>query len=254
MSPLIRTPRGNIWYAGSRREQVQSPIILIHGAGGTHLAWPSQLRCLSGFQVLVLDLPGHGRSDGPRSKTIDAYGQAVITFMDTLNIDRAIISGYSMGGAIALWMALYHVEKIEKLLLMATGASLPVSPEIIHGLTSNREKTLESIVSWSFGPNSAKDLKALTLKSMRETKPDVILDDFIACNTFDVREKLADVQAPTLVIGGDADRMMPLKYSQYLADHIPNSQLVTIEGGNHMMVLEQPDLIARYVLQFLNSD
>jgi pimeloyl-ACP methyl ester carboxylesterase len=254
MSPLIQTSRCRIWYACSHRcETLQSPIILIHGAGGNHLAWPLQMRKLAGCQVLAPDLPGHGRSAGAGCNTISAFGKALIALMDSLNIISAVIGGYSMGGAIALWMALNHAEKIEKLILLATGAKLSVSPEIIQGLVNDREKTLERIISWSFGPTATKDLKELTINSMRETDPDVILSDFIACNEFDVREKLAEIQAPTLVIGGDADKMTPLKYAQYLADHITNSQLVTIKGGGHMMILEQPDTIAGVVLQFIKS-
>jgi len=68
---------------------------------------------------------------------------------------------------------------------------------------------------------------------------------------FDVRERLGQIAAPTLVIGGTVDQMTPIKYAEYLADKIPGARLARIEGAGHMVMLEQPELVARHVEQFL---
>ena len=87
------------------------PVILIHGAGGTHLHWPAQIRRLPGHNVYALDLPGHGKSEGRGNQTIESYCHSIIQWMDDIHIFRSVIVGHSMGGAIALTMALQYPER-----------------------------------------------------------------------------------------------------------------------------------------------
>lgn len=254
MSPAIKTPLRRIWYAVNHKPvESQRTLILIHGAGGSHLSWPPQLRAIDGWNVLAPDLPGHGRSEGPGCDSIDGYAAAMTGLFDTLGIEKVVLCGYSMGGAVALWMALNHPDKVDRLILMSTGANLPVAPAILNGLATDRENTLSLITHWSFGPNAVQHLRQLTLDMMRKTGPEAIQCDFNACNEFDVRDRLGEIQAPTLVICGTADKMTPLKYSQFLADQIPQASLITIEDGGHMMALEQPDAVSKVVLNFLNT-
>jgi pimeloyl-ACP methyl ester carboxylesterase len=86
---------------------------------------------------------------------------------------------------------------------------------------------------------------------MAETPPEVIAGDYAACDAFDVRERLGQITAPTLVVGGTADQMTPLKYAEFLAEKIPGAKLARIEGAGHMVMLEQPELVAQHVEQFL---
>jgi pimeloyl-ACP methyl ester carboxylesterase len=76
-------------------------------------------------------------------------------------------------------------------------------------------------------------------------------NDYAACNAFDVMDRLGEISAPTLVIGGTADQMTPPKHATFLADKIPGARLAMIEGAGHMVMLEQPELVARHVEQFL---
>src|SRR5512135_2219935 len=86
-------------------EGEKSPVILIHGAGGTHLYWPSEMRRLPRYRVYALDLPGHGKSGGRGQQSIPAYAQAVLAWLEQIGIHRAVFVGHSMGAAIALSIA-----------------------------------------------------------------------------------------------------------------------------------------------------
>ena len=111
-------------------------LILIHGAGGDHLSWPTQLRRLSGYRVYTPDLPGHGKSKGHGLQRISAYGEVVLEWMRKLELPKVVLGGHSMGGAIALWMAINHPELIHGMVLMSTGARLPVNLSLIEELAT----------------------------------------------------------------------------------------------------------------------
>jgi pimeloyl-ACP methyl ester carboxylesterase len=88
-------------------------------------------------------------------------------------------------------------------------------------------------------------------KRMRQTEASVLYGDFLACQQFDGREQAAQITTPTLVIGGSVDKLTPLPLSQFLASQIPGARLEVIEGGGHMMALEQPAAVARAVADFM---
>jgi pimeloyl-ACP methyl ester carboxylesterase len=88
---------------------------------------------------------------------------------------------------------------------------------------------------------------------MLETRQSVFLGDLQACDRFDVMDRLGLVQQPTLVICGAGDQMTPLRYAQFLSNSIPNASLRVIPGAGHMVMLEQPRLVAESLLSFLQN-
>ena len=104
----------------------RKPLVLIHGAGGDHLSWPSQIRRLSGYRVYAPDLPGHGKSGGHGLQRVESYGEVVLNWIQALELPKIVLGGHSMGGAIALWLTVNHPDLIHGLVLMSTGATLPV--------------------------------------------------------------------------------------------------------------------------------
>jgi len=109
---------------------------------------------------------------------------------------------------------------------------------------------VERVVGWQWAAGHEQQQR-LSLRRQLETDPDVYYRDFHACASFDVRDQLSRVRAPTLVIGGTADRMTPYRQSEELRDLIPGAALATIEGGGHMMLLEQPQVAADIVRGWL---
>ncbi|MBM3152672.1 MAG: alpha/beta fold hydrolase [Chloroflexi bacterium] len=229
------------------------PLLLLHGAGGHHLFWPPDVRRLAGTRVLSPDLPGHGRSEGTGLQSIAAYMEVLVDFLDEAGLNRVVAAGHSMGGAIALLLALSHPERVAGLVLAATAARLRVSPEILED-AANAEKfpaVIRTIVDWSFGPGCNPRLKSLAGQRMGEIRPTVLLGDFTACNEFDVRRRLGEIRVPALVLAAREDRMVPRSFSESLAQGIAGAQLCLIENAGHMLPLEQPQQLAQALLDFL---
>ncbi len=249
--PFIQVNGEELFYAESRTANARLTTVLVHGAGENHLIWPAQLRRMDGVTVHALDLPGHGKSGARGRASVDEYAQVVRGLLDALGVERAVIAGHSMGGAIALQFALSLPARTAGLVLVATGAKLRVAPPVLAGILADTAATLDLVTRYSWGPNAPAPLLKLGREQLAQMDPHVIAGDYGACDTFDVRDRLPEIAAPTLIIGGAADQMTPPKYSAFLADKIPGARLEIIEGAGHMVMLEQPELVAQHVREFL---
>ena len=227
-------------YASHRGDpgERRPPLVLVHGAGGTLMHWPGELRRLAGYDVYALDLPGHGGSGGRGRSDTGAYAEAVRGFAETLRLRPFVLAGHSMGGAIALELALQPLDRLTGLVLVGTGARLRVAPEILAGMLDDFESTARLVAQRSHAGQVPPALLDLYVRRMRAVPPKVILDDFLACDHFDRLADVSRIAFPTLVICGDADRMTPVKYSRYLAEQIRGAELVIVPGGGHMALLE----------------
>lgn len=223
-------------------------LLLLHGAGGTHRHWGEQLQALRGATVLALDLPGHGRSTGRGRQTIGEYANLVAEFMAPF--ESPIIVGHSMGGAIALELALRYRDRLGGLVLVGTGARLRVMPTFLEGLREEFESTVDLIWRYAYGPSASEEMIRLGQEEMLAIGPEVLRGDLLACDRFDVMDRLDEIRLPTLVICGEEDRMTPLKYSRFLVDHIPGARLVTIPEAGHMVMLEKPQETTEAIAAF----
>lgn len=230
-------------------------LILIHGAGGDHLSWPTQLRRLSGYRVYTPDLPGHGKSSGHGLQRIPAYGESVLKWIRALGLPRVILAGHSMGGAIALWLAINHPELLHGLVLISSGATLPVNLSLIEELATQVgfPTAVDNIMHWSFSSRIEPALVENVKKHMLKLRPSVVAGDFRACDRFDLSERLDQVAVPAKILVGDEDKMTPLRFSEELAEGIQDAELEVIQGAGHMLPLEQPDRVAKTVRKFMDE-
>jgi pimeloyl-ACP methyl ester carboxylesterase len=249
------TASGYYYFSHETKKLSRTPVIFIHGAGGTHLSWPPQVRRLPDQNIFALDLPGHGKSEGMGRQSIDAYADDVAAFMTAIKIRAAIIVGHSMGSAIALTLALKYPKRVRGLGLIGSGARLRVSPAILDGIKNEDtfSATVQTINEYSFSPNTSPRLIELASQRMAETRPSVIYGDFLACDSFNVADQFGQIKIPTLILCGTQDKMTPMKYSEALRDGITNSQLEVIDEAGHMLMLEQPDRVAENLSRFLNN-
>jgi len=247
----------NIYYHAYEKgdSEQRTAIVLIHGAGGTHLHWPSEIRRLPGFRIYAPDLPGHGKSEGYGEQSIKAYAHALLDWMDALQIQRTVCVGHSMGGAIAMTLGVENPDRIVGLGLISTGARLPVAPKLLESTsqTTTFYTAIEFIRQKAYGPETPERLIELATGQMALIRPSVLHGDFLACDQFDISDRLCEIHQPSLVLCGASDRMTPLRMSQVLANCLPASRLETLPEAGHMIILEQPQKVASILRNFLTG-
>ena len=229
------------------------PLVLIHGAGGDHLSWPSEIRGLSDTRVFALDLPGHGKSTGLGCQSVDDYADSVVDFMDAISLSRAVFVGHAMGGAIALTLALDHPERVTGISLISSGPRLPVPLSILDN-ASNPATFLLAVQSFQelmhVSP-AASNLKNQTLNKLSSIRQTLFHGDLSACDQFDVSLRVESIKTLALVVCGTEDKLTPQHFSESLARQIPNAALQTIDGAGHLVMLEQPHRVAGLLRVFL---
>jgi pimeloyl-ACP methyl ester carboxylesterase len=246
----------NLFYFSHGTENISHPpLVFIHGAGGTHLHWPPQVRRMHGQRVYALDLPGHGKSGGVGCQSVSDYARVVVDFLDAMHMNAAVFVGHSMGSAIALTLALDFPQRVLGLGLVGSGARLRVLQQILDSTTSDSlfPTAIKLINDAEFGPSVNPQLKELAARQMAEIRPAVMHGDFLACNQFDVIQRLGEISVPTLILCGAEDRLTPMKYSEYLCDHIVGARLLPFPDAGHMVMLERPTEVAEALSAFADE-
>jgi pimeloyl-ACP methyl ester carboxylesterase len=253
--PRVPTGTQTLFYRLSANDLTnrRPPLLLIHGAGGTHMHWPAALRRLPGWNVYALDLPGHGKSAGPGCDSIGAYCDVVYRFVQASGLERVILAGHSMGGAIVQEFALYYPGRLAGIVLVGTGARLRVAPAILEGIRSDFSATVRTIADWVHDKNVPEQLKRLYVQRTLENDPAVMVGDFYACDQFDRRADVGRIETPALVVCGSNDVMTPPKFSESLAQSLPHARLARIPNAGHMAALEAPEAVTAAVTDFLGT-
>lgn len=252
--PYADTPLGRIFYVRrGTAHACAAPLLFIHGAGGNALLWGATLNRLPGVDGVALDLPGHGRSPGPGLATIGAYGAAALALADALGLAELVLVGHSMGGGVALELALAQPERVRGLVLLSTTARLYVAPTLLQQLVDDPAAARRWIVETGYGPQTAEGTRRLGCAQLARVAPSVLHGDFVACSAFDARARLAEVRAPALVVCGAEDRLTPPKYVRALAEGLASARFEVIPGAGHMLPMEAPAAVAEAVLRFLSS-
>jgi pimeloyl-ACP methyl ester carboxylesterase len=240
-------------HGGGPKAALRPPLVLIHGAAGSRLFWPPGLRHLTGVDVYALDLPGHGASGGDECSTIDAYAGAVGEWMENVGLKGVVCAGHSMGSAIALALTLKRPRSVVGLILVGGAPNLRVNRRLLElsaSVTTARQ-AVDLIVDWSFGSKAPARLVELARRRMADVPARVLHNDFQACNEFDLRSDLGRIQEPVLALCGAEDRMTPPDQSRALVAGLPRSRLSLVEGGGHMVMLEQPETVVKVFEMFL---
>jgi pimeloyl-ACP methyl ester carboxylesterase len=224
------------------------PLVFVHGAAGSSVTWLGVMRQLGRTRrCLALDLPGHGQTgllpDGVRGVSIESYRDFVGAFCAALELDRAVLVGHSMGGAIVMEAALAWPERLAGLVLVATAARLPVSPMIFEAIEKHFDKFPELLAQVAFSPHTPKELALRYARAGVQAPHEVVRADFEACNRWDARERIGGIRAPTVVIVGEDDVLVPAKYGRAVAERVAGARVVGVQRAGHMVQLEQASLV-----------
>ncbi len=256
------------------------PILLIMGLAADSTAWMFQVPAFAArYRTVVFDNRGVGRSSKPTGPyTIHEMADDAAGLLDVLDIGRAHVVGVSMGGMIAQELALRHPERVRSLVLACT------YPEPDADIERNRRFSVRQMGGTITADGEVQiDFKAINpMDFLQHLLPTVFNQEFIARElpkliqvfsgalqygfsmeailgqvaavmNHKATDRLHRITAPTLVLTGDADRLIPPANSDVLARHIPGATLMKVPGGSHGFNFETPDVFNRAVLEFLAS-
>ena len=247
---------------GGRAFNPAGPAVLfVHGAGMDHTVWQLPARWFGwhGHSVLAVDLPGHGRSEGPALASVPELARWLARVMDAAGVARAAIVGHSMGGAIALEAAAALPEQVSRIALLGTAASIPVSAALVDAAREAPERAYQMMTAWSHGhaakmggnPVPGLWMTGASLALFARNAPGVLATDLGACAAWTGGPSAAaQVRCPALVVMGANDIMTPARNGAELARLIPGSRAVTLADCGHMMLAEQPDATLDALIRF----
>lgn len=256
-------------YTGGKAFNPNLPtVILVHGAQNDHSVWALQSRYLAhhGFSVLAVDLPGHGRSEGPALSSVEKLANWLLELIEIAGVQQAFVAGHSMGSLIALEAASIAPERIQKLALLGTAFPMKVNDALLFSAQNDEQSAIDMVNIFSHSkmthqPSSPSPGFSVMNGSMRlmqrisAINPEqVFFNDFTACNSYLNGEEAAKkVQCPTLFLLARNDMMTPLKASQTLSSQIAHKQIDIIEHCGHAMMSEQADTVLRSLNAFFKS-
>jgi len=241
---------------GENFDKSRSTILFVHGAGQSVATWGFQLdlfRNHQSFNFIALDLPGHGGSGGEGFRTVAEYKDFLLEFIGDLQLKDIILVGHSMGGGVAMLLAIDHPEIVKACVLVATGASLKVAEQTLDTVKNNYTAFCEISPDRMFAEDSAKELKQEFKEGLLDTGSEVCYWDLIACNEFNIMNKVEKISAPTLIISADKDILTPVKYGEYLHLKIYGSEFHEIKGSGHFIMQEKAHEFNGILENFLND-
>ena len=265
---MIYTVQGAPLYAytgGKEFDPSKPTAVFIHGVLNDHSVWILQTRYFAnhGWNVLAIDLPGHGRSGGKAPTTVQEAAQSVIALLDAVGVDKAILMGHSLGSLIAMQAAAEHPTRASQLVMVGTAYPMRVSPALLENSISNPSKAIDMVNVFShstlapppsaLGPGTwlLGGSKALMRRVLASNPHENIFNiGFKACDQYDQGETaMSQVVCPTLFLLAKKDQMTPPKAAQSLIQKARDGHVAWVNAGHQMMV-EAPEECLAAMLAF----
>lgn len=244
------------------------PLLLISGLGMNHLGWALQTPVYAQeFKVIVFDPRGTGQSSSPEGVdySISLLADDAAALLDALGVDAAHVYGVSLGGMIAQEVALRHPEKVRSLVL---GATWPGGPHTVPPgddaavalaeFVGSGESITPALLEVLFSPGFLADRGAEFLEFGQRlaeypaTPAEVLAAQAGAGGRHDAYDRLPEITAPTLVIHGTDDTLIPTENGRILAERIPGAELFLLEGARHGYLFEKQAESDAAILDFLH--
>jgi len=237
---------------GCEHRPGQNALILIHGSGTNHTVWALQNRFLAhrGINVFSVDLPGHGRSEGPPLETVAQMSDWLAAFLKSAGISKAAVLGHSLGALVALHFGANHPKHCDSLLLAGVAGSMAVHPDLLNAAKANDPLAIELVDSWCHASDSHLGGNSVPGSSftggarrLLEFQNDgVLYADLNACNQYkDAQANFDRLTIPVTVLAAAEDKMTPARSARKLAASLESAQYVLIDEAGHNMMLERPE-------------
>jgi pimeloyl-ACP methyl ester carboxylesterase len=249
-------------HAGIEYKAEQETIIFIHGAGMDHTIWVlfSRFFARNGYNVLAIDLPGHGKSGGEALTSIEQMAMWLDSFMKFANIHSATLIGHSMGSLIAIEAASQLPDKVRKIILFGTACPMVVGEPLLSAAQKNQHAAIDMIMLFghSFSsqiggnPMAGVSIVNSSMRLLERALDDTLYIDLNACNEYKHGLQAAsNINAPAILVLGDQDKMTPASASLPLIDALPDSSVTTLRDCGHMMLSEKPEQVHQALVEAL---
>lgn len=237
------------------------PLVFVHGLGGNSINWLYQRNYFKKqYQVLAIDLPGHGKSGGGDILTFHDYHVLLHQLlMEELQLEEVLLCGISMGGRVCLDFAARYPDQVSKVVVADT----------FVGLDEEEKRRRKAIFDLIFEPNGPelwvnKVIDEMGLdpqgaiakgfhKGILDNQLDFMYKLFTSLLEYDQRNLLSSISAPALILHGERDRFIPLACSQDIHRRLMDAELIVIPDCGHLPNVEQPKLFNEVVERFLSE-
>lgn len=255
-------------YTGGKQFDAARPtVVFIHGAQNDHSVWILQTRYFAhhGFNVLAVDLPGHGRSKGAAKESVEAMAGWLLALLDAAGVDRAILVGHSMGSLIALEASHQAPQRVRALAMLGTTYPMKVSDALLETSKNQEQDAIDMVNIWSHsmlaqnpdcpmaGVSTMGTARRLMQRMSAINPAQLFYTDFTACNAYANGEVAARALAcPALFIFGSKDMMTPARSTKLLTSAIPHGKVVHVDAG-HSLMAEQSGAVLDALFAFATS-
>lgn len=243
-------------------------VVLLHGVGGQRHAWTERgsatLAALArrGFETYAVDLPGYGDSHQPPAATVGDMADTLADWMQSRQLDRAVVVGHSMGGMVAQEMAARHPHRVAGLVLACTSAAFGRADGAWQAqFVADRLAPLEAGLSMAdvasrlvpsmLGENPDPLAASRAIEMMSQVPAMTYRASVQALVRFDRRETLGAIAVPTLCLAGERDTTAPAKVLQKMCERIAGAAFQVIAGAGHLANLERPAQFNQALGEFL---
>lgn len=241
---------------------MNTPILLLHGIGGRAALWAATVAAFAPRRVIAMDMPGYDGT-GAALDSFPALADAAVALLDAEGIASADVVGHSLGGMIALEIALRHPARVRRLVIVASSPAFGSrDPAFREGFLAARQKPLNegqgmagvaaALVPAMLGPNASPDAAPAAIAAMGSVDERAYRATLAVLTSFDRRADLPQVTQPTLLIAGEADATAPPRGMSRMGEAMPDARLVVIPGAGHLLPLEAPEAFHAALIAFLD--
>ena len=244
--------------AGQGIDPNKETIIFLHGSGLSHIIWSltEQFFSNNNFNVLSIDLPGHGNSDGPCLDSIEKIADWLEHVFNRLELKNLILVGHSQGCLEILEYAFKYKSRLNKLVFVGGSNKMPVHPDLIELAKNGDSDAVKLMMKWAYedskkfiGGNPVEKI----IQSPRDIK-EILAVDLIACNNYTNGSIAAkSIDCPSMFVFGSLDKMVNLEAGKKFSNLIKKSTTHIIEGCGHMIMIEKAFEMRDNVLKFLKK-
>lgn len=248
----IRGATAYVATGGKQLDPEKETVVFVHGVGQDHTIWVLPIRYFASHDrnVLAVDLPGHGRSQGPLLKTIEEMGEWILEMMNVAGVERASLVGQSMGSLVALDVASRHPDRVRSIALVGVSVPLAVSEPLMNSADAHSHDAIDMMTYWSHSkagqiggsPTPGIWMVGAWMRLLEQEGAEVIDTDLLACDEYaSGLDRAAKIECPALLLLGEKDRMTPVKMAESLQNTIPDHNTVVFEGAGHALLAERSD-------------